>query len=452
MNDTKGDVGEQLVYDIIEKAIPDIFCYPSPKDLYGDKKEICDLIIIIDEILILISVKNYEFKGIYSRYFNNTIAKAINQLYGAERKLFGNKEIFLEHPKLGVKKFRKAKIKKIFSIIVNLGEGVKYYPFNKSTSNGRFVSIFDKLTFQNLIKELDTISDLIKYLEDREEVFKNSDTIILPLDEYDFDENDSIQFSNHSIDGIKKPQNSIPILISGNELDLLALYLKNNRSFPDVFKEKKYDYFCWVCDGDWDNYLRQREVIAKKVFDKKSYFIDDFIKKELLPTYKDDAEDCVIFLSLLNRFERRYISKPFLEIIFSPQNKEFKKRKLFILRRHIIIGNRGFVFAIYSDDWKHEMLVDTLRIALESFCIYSKFEAKDYILIGNTFSLKEFHIRFMKNIIPFDKDYEEMILSAAKEIGFLTDMKEFKLHEDEYPDLKRVSILTRLKKIVKRFY
>lgn len=136
MNDTKGDVGEQLVYNIIEKAIPDIFCYPNPRDLYGDKKEICDLVILIDEILILISVKNYEFKGIYNRYFNNTIAKAINQLYGAERKLFGNKEVFLDHPKLGVKEFKKEKIKKVFSVIVNLGEGVKYYPFNKSTSNG----------------------------------------------------------------------------------------------------------------------------------------------------------------------------------------------------------------------------------------------------------------------------------------------------------------------------
>lgn len=291
---------------------------------------------------------------------------------------------------------------------------------------------------------------MTKYLEDREEVFKNSDTIILPLDEYDFDEYDSTQFSNHSIDGIKNSQNSLPILISGNELDLLALYLKNNRSFPDIFKEKKYDYFCWVCDGDWDNYLSQREVIAKKIFDSKSYFIDDFIKKELLPNYSENAEECVIFFSLLNRFERRYISKTFLEILFSPQNKEFKRRKMFILRRHIIVGNRGFVFAIYSDDWKHEKLVETLRIALESFCIYSKFEAKDYVLIGNTLSVKGFHIRFMNNIIPFDKDCEDMVLSVAKERGFFTDIKSFKLHEDEYPDLKEISLLTRLKNLMKR--
>src|SRR5690606_13264362 len=93
----KGNIVEEFVNEIAFNSFLEYWCYPSPKDEYGDKKEICDLLILFGENLIIISVKNYEFKEFYSRYFRRTIDKAVKQIYGAERKLFNsNRDIYIK--------------------------------------------------------------------------------------------------------------------------------------------------------------------------------------------------------------------------------------------------------------------------------------------------------------------------------------------------------------------
>ena len=83
----KGVLGENFVNEIANNTFLEYWCYPSPKDEKGDKKEICDLLILFRDVLIIISVKNYDFKGNYDRYFNRTIEKALKQIQGAERKI-----------------------------------------------------------------------------------------------------------------------------------------------------------------------------------------------------------------------------------------------------------------------------------------------------------------------------------------------------------------------------
>ena len=135
MNSTeKGNIGENFVNEIAFNSFMKYWCYPSPKDENGDKKEICDLLILFGNSVIVISVKNYEFKEKYSRYFRRTIDKAV-QIYGAERKLFSeNQEIYFKHPNKKKERFPKEDIERVFRIIVNLGEGVKFYPFNREIS------------------------------------------------------------------------------------------------------------------------------------------------------------------------------------------------------------------------------------------------------------------------------------------------------------------------------
>lgn len=95
----KGDKGEEYVNEIAFKSLLGYWCYPNPKDEQGDKKEICDLLVLFKDICIIFSVKNYEFKGDYERYFRKTIEKAIKQISGAERKLFDfPRAVFIKHP------------------------------------------------------------------------------------------------------------------------------------------------------------------------------------------------------------------------------------------------------------------------------------------------------------------------------------------------------------------
>jgi hypothetical protein len=71
----KGKFGEDAVRMVAEKTYLKYWCYPSPQDKGGDNKEICDLLILFKDTAIIVSVKNYKFKGNYERYFRSTLEK-----------------------------------------------------------------------------------------------------------------------------------------------------------------------------------------------------------------------------------------------------------------------------------------------------------------------------------------------------------------------------------------
>ena len=215
--DDKGIVGEQFVNELAYNSFLKFWCYPSPKFENGNKKEICDLLILFNSVAIIISVKNYEFKGNHFRYFNNTIEKAVKQLHGACRVLFGTEKVQIKHPDKKIEIFPRNQIKKIFRIIINLGEGAKFYPFNQTTKNDDYVTLFDKDSFETIISELDTIPDFIDYLEKREKIFKNRTAIILPGEEFDFPIETQKEFFQ-----LTDKKNSDFVLISGSEKDLLS--------------------------------------------------------------------------------------------------------------------------------------------------------------------------------------------------------------------------------------
>jgi hypothetical protein len=119
----KGKLGEDFIHQIAYNSFLKFWCYPNPKDELGDKNEICDLLILFNNIAVIFCVKNYEFKGTYNKYFKKTIDKDIRQLYGAERKLTDAKTTsYLKHPDKKIEEFKKDAISKIFRIIVHLEE------------------------------------------------------------------------------------------------------------------------------------------------------------------------------------------------------------------------------------------------------------------------------------------------------------------------------------------
>ena len=144
----KGNEGEQFVNQLAFSTFFKYWCYPSPKLENGNKKEICDLLIIFKDIVIIFSVKNYEFKGNHNRYFNSTISKATKQINGAYKTLFSRGEVYIKHPDKEFQEiFPKHSLKKVFRIIVNLGENTKFYPFSSTSNNGDFITLFDKDSF-----------------------------------------------------------------------------------------------------------------------------------------------------------------------------------------------------------------------------------------------------------------------------------------------------------------
>lgn len=426
----KGNAGEKFVNEIAFKSFMKYWCYPSPKDEKGDKKEICDLLIIFGDTTIIISVKNYEFKENYSRYFRRTIDKAVKQIYGAERKLFkSNRDIFIKHPERETEKFMKSESPKIHRVIINLGEGVKFYTFQKETKDEKFISIFDKETFKTIAEELDTIPDFIEYLSKREELFHDKNVIILPDEEEDFPQETAKQFFEHSQENFK-PTEKTSILLSGTEHDLLAHFLKNERNFPEALHSDKYNGMFIQLDGYWEEFINRKQVIKKKELDKNSYFIDELVKREVLSNKNPQSIELAKELLSFDRFNRRMISNNFFEFY-----ERYKDNKgLNFARRYGDINGKGVAFAFYPPDMEEKIVNVLLEIAIDSFCIYYNYKSSSIIMIATTKDFRQFKIGMMQDIKPFSKEREERIKEDVRKLGWFTNHQEIKITEYEYPE------------------
>ncbi len=428
----KGNIGEEFVNRIAFNSFIEHWCYPSPKDENGDKKELCDLLILFGENLIIISVKNYEFKDFYSRYFRRTIEKAVKQIYGAERKLFSNdKEILIKHPKREIERFPKERIKNIHRVIVNLGEGVRFYPFNQETKDEKFITLLDREAFQTIVQELDTIPDFLEYLRKREELFADKTVSILPGDEDDFPADTALQFFDYvqkQFDPIEKKS----VMISGTEHDILAHYLKNERNFPEYIQSKQYNGMFIQLDGNWADFNQRKQVKEKRDLDETSYFLDELVKREILTNFDEGSTELATAIMSFNRFNRRVISNNFLQ--FFDIYKDAKGN--FLARRYADFDGVGIVFAFYPQEMPEEMVNTLLEIALDSFCVYSDYKSKSMILIATTNEFKQFKIGLMKDSLPFSKEKELQIRKDVELLGWFTNLQEIKVTGKEYPDVE----------------
>lgn len=431
MNSTeKGNIGEEFVNRIAFNSFIEHWCYPSPKDESGDKKEICDLLILFGDNLIIISVKNYEFKDFYSRYFRRTIEKAVKQIYGAERKLLNSdKDIFIKHPNRVIERFPKERINNIHRVIINLGEGVRFYPFNKETKDEKFITLLDKEAFQTIVQELDTIPDFLEYLRKREELFADKTVTILPGDEDDFPADTANQFFEYAQRQFN-PSEKQSILISGTEHDILAHYLKNERTFPEYIHSKEYNGMFVQLDGNWSDFNQRKQVKTKRELDKNSYFLDELVKREILTNINENSIELATAIMSFNRFNRRVISNNFLQ--FYDTYKDAKGN--FLARRYADFDGIGIVFAFYPQEMLQEMVNTLLEIALDSFCVYSNYKSKSMILIATTNEFKQFKMRLMKDIVPFPRGKELQVKNDVELLGWFKNHQEINVTEKEYPD------------------
>lgn len=426
----KGNIGEDFVNGIAFNSFMAYWCYPSPKDENGDKKEICDLLILFDSNLIMISVKNYEFKDFYSRYFRRTIEKAIKQIYGAERKLLKNdRDIFIKHPDREIERFPKEKIRNVYRIIINLGEGVRFYPFNKETKDDEFITLLDKEAFQTIVRELDTIPDFLEYLSKRELLFVAKSVTILPGAEDDFPAETAQQFFEYAQKQFTANEKQ-SILISGTEHDILAHYLKNKRTFPEYIKSKEYNGMLIQLDGNWFELNQRKQVKEKRELDKNSYFLDELVKREILTNHSKSAIELATVIMAFNRFDRRVISNNFLQ--FFNSYKDTKGN--FLARRYADFDGTGIVFAFYPQEMPEEMVDTLLEIALDSFCVYSDYKSKSMILIATTNEFRQFKMGIVKDIVPFSREKELQVKKDVELLGWFKNYQEFEETEKEYPD------------------
>jgi hypothetical protein len=429
MNDSheKGKEGEKFVYELAKNSFFSHWCYPNPMDQLGDKKEICDLIIHFNEALFLVCVKNYEFKGFYERYFRKAIEKDVRQLYGAEKKILNSgSDIIIKNINEKSHLLERTKIKKVFRILVHLGDKVHFYPFNRATKNEGFVNVFDKTSFHNIITYLDTASDFQEYLEKRENAFGDKEVLIMPSEEQEFDASTGKQFFEHHA---QKEFKGKDVLISGTESDLLAHYIGHKRNFSEHVLSKEYSGMLLQIDGGWEEFLKKEEVKNKMNADAVSYFIDEFVKREILPAQNEMSVEYARELLSFNRFDRRVISKNFFDFVKTYNNK----RGFYIARRYGEIKGIAFIYVFYTVDMTEEQIDVMLPVVIDTYSVYTKYKHEKIILLATTSKLQQFKFAIQKDIKPFDEEKEKNVLQEIKTLNWFTDLTEIPFSEKEFP-------------------
>jgi hypothetical protein len=426
-NKIKGDLGEDVVNKLAFGTYLKYWCFPSPKDDLGNKKEICDLLILFQNTAIIFSIKNYSFNGNYERYFRLTLNKALAQIKGAERKLFETlSKLSFTHFELGQIDFDSSKYNEIFRIVINLNDIPLFYPAGKTQKDKKFVHIFNWEAFLGIVLELNTIPDLIDYLREREATYQNHDVIILQGDDSKWNEDVRKIFLNYCSSTLKDNF----VLIAGNEQDILAEYLFNRRKFNKQFHSDEFNGASFEFDGSWQNYLQSKDVQKKKEEDKDSYFIDEFVKREVL--YKHDQYNLEIATELLalSRFERRIAGKTFLEFAKRYENQN----GYFVARRYGKVKDLVIAFILHGHEMKHEHVMTTIQIAIEGYCYWANYPKEKILAIAVSNKLVGFKFGFLREVEPFDKEYESEVIENLKILNWFTNIETTVFNHKEYPE------------------
>jgi hypothetical protein len=95
----KGAAAEAIIHNLATKTFLTDWCYPNPRK--ADRKELCDLLVVFDDIAIIWQIKDLKVDEA-GKYKKAEVEKNLRQLSGARRAMFDLRvPIQLENPRRG---------------------------------------------------------------------------------------------------------------------------------------------------------------------------------------------------------------------------------------------------------------------------------------------------------------------------------------------------------------
>lgn len=397
----KGRLGEVFVNQIAFNSFLKYWCFPNPLDIVGDNKEICDLLVVFDGVCMIVSVKNYGFRGHYERYFKKTTEKAIRQIDGAERKLFRDQPLLLKHPDRDAQVFEKNCVNEVYRVIINLNEDVKYYR-TSYFKDGKNYTVMDARAWHTSMEELNTLPDIAAYLTARCALFNNYPAFIFPRSEYDISANDKISATNE-IDAIAANGSKLTI-VCGSELDLIAEYLFGGFKFPGELNHSKVHGMLLQLDGRWERFVQSKISSKKEDFEKESYFIDRLVKNILMQT--DNGNHLAKMFFRLNRLQRAKFSRAFIKYHESYATGD---TRIELNRSHFILPYINMVFIYHKDGYPKDELTEIINMSLLHHHYLHGFKCGEVGALGLSRTTEEFVFGYSKVIEPYtEREIQEM--------------------------------------------
>lgn len=281
---------ENDLLDLAKRSMLSLWSFPNVhtnegRHGIGDGKELCDLMVVFGDDLLLFSDKHCEFSSTadpnvaWNRWYRRAVEKSAKQLAGAEswisrfpERLFLDAACQNKFP-LAIPPADRRRVHLIAvahgartraidhwdsiapgssgSLIIDtelIGRNHDNHPFKIGwpLANKRFVHVFDDVTLSLLMRELDTVSDFVNYLNKKQQLFENS---------------------------------GCDFLITGEE-ELLAAYLPNIVPETGEHQFSKFEAGSLVVlgEGYWKKFEASAKYRSREKANKISYLWDDLIE------------------------------------------------------------------------------------------------------------------------------------------------------------------------------
>lgn len=307
---------EKYVSELCEKTFLPFWSFANPLGKKG--KELCDVLVVCDNTIIIISVKDirvseHKDKTIqYDRWVKKAIEDSVNQIYGAERFLKTANEITLKNRKTKIT-LPPIKNRIIHRIAIAFGSE-KDFPLPTGDFGNGYVHVFDEDSTSIIISELDTITDFTEYLIKKEH-FCNERIVLIP-----------------------------------REIDFLAFYLQTGLDI-----DKKINVI--ACENDmWETYIQKPEYLKWKNDILVSY-IWDFLIWYMYTIYqnnnynsneRNNTEQALRLINLEPRRNRIVLG----EMLEQAKKEQVKARIL----RPLENCNHSYVFMpIEGEEWNSQI-------------------------------------------------------------------------------------------------
>jgi hypothetical protein len=268
---------ERYLSHLCEKTFLKLWSHPNPYRDQGqsgsttDGKELCDLLVVSGDDVIIFSDKYCEFKdsgrlGLdWERWYKRAIQRSAEQIFGAERwvlnfpdRVFLDKRCTRTLP-LPLPARDRVKIKRVVvahgaankcreimggsgSFMLHSERSVPFTIGDFDRHRG-FIHVLDDMTLDIVLSELDTIADFVRYLERKETLIRSGKTVV-----------------------------------AAGEEDLLSYYINHmgidghDFVFPGEQNHVSFD------EGLWQRLQGDPGYIRKKEADKSSYLWDEIIQ------------------------------------------------------------------------------------------------------------------------------------------------------------------------------
>jgi hypothetical protein len=393
---------EKTVVSLCKRAFLSLWTMANPVGKEPGK-ELCDALIVFNNDIVIISVKEILYKETedrvtgWDRWNKSAIEKSIKQLKGAKRYLDTQNTINSKEHNI-VFTLPTNDVRKYHLLTISLG-AKREIPVNIPLTGGDCIHFIDEYCLDIIFSELDTVADFIEYLEKKEALFLTSKKLTI-----------------------------------GTEEDIIGYYLWNNRTFPN-------NYDCIVFFDDiWEEIKKRPEYIQKKNADKVSFFWDHIIEEfinmrdpelnSIFGSFDKSNESFEFALRVLAkecRFSRRVLSQAFLEF---HQDKSIASRVVESYQKGVF-----YVFLKKPTDYDRK----ARQIELLARCIIIRDKVNYNAVIVGIATEDDIKLGHSLDLLYYEKenwteDDRKMAKSAMDDLRLFKSPRLTKVYADEYPN------------------